>query len=188
MIAMACRMVKPSCCIRRGLRYHSVGGWGVGYRGFMRLLILLMLIAPILQGCASSSDPHKGQSGTSVSTDVLISRYQAADAAYRDQRWAEAVEEYQGLLAMLPDDAFLWLRMGNALAQIGRYGEAIAAFESSVRADPAQFKARFNLSTVHLLAAQAITQNLMALPDDVLSQTVHESVKARSAAISALLQ
>lgn len=171
---------KLCCLIKRGTAYREKRIRGVA--------VLLVLTVTLLQGCAFVSGSGKEQGSARLSSDALISRYQTADQAYREQRWSDAVKGYRVLLALLPDDAFLWFRMGNALVQSGRWNEAIVAFETSLRADPAQHKARFNLSTVHLLAAQAATQQLIDMPSDALGPPVNDTVEKRLAALAALLQ
>jgi Flp pilus assembly protein TadD len=55
---------------------------------------------------------------------------------YMQDRAAEAEPELREATRLRPDDAEAHVLLGNALARLGRAGEAVAAFEEAVRLDP----------------------------------------------------
>ncbi len=85
---------------------------------------------------------------------ALFEQVDQAESAYRQSKWQEASELYQRVLMEMPEDPYLWFRLGNSLTQQGDYDRAIDAFESSLQQDARQGKSWFNLSTAHLLGAQ----------------------------------
>ena len=60
---------------------------------------------------------------------------EAGDAAYNDQQWEEAITQYRSVLSKVPMMHGLQLQVGGALHQLGRYEEAIAAFEAAAAGD-----------------------------------------------------
>lgn len=69
-----------------------------------------------------------------------------ADTLFAEQRFADAAVAYQSFLARRPRDAGAAINLGVALAQSGRMGDAVRAFERAVEIDPANATARRNLA------------------------------------------
>ena len=115
-----------------------------------------------LQSCTSSGAMRYGRAlaGGNHNTEKhetaqkLFAKLDLAEAAYQQARWQEATQLYQVVLLQIPDDPYLWFRLGNSLTQQGDYDNAIRAFETSIQQDARQAKPWFNLSTAHLLGAQ----------------------------------
>ncbi|WP_430882267.1 tetratricopeptide repeat protein [Granulosicoccus sp. 3-233] len=115
-----------------------------------------------LQSCAIPANlRHEQATGSSrdralghEQAQVLFAKVDQAESAYQQSQWQDAAALYQAVLKQLPDDPYLWFRLGNALTQQGQYDQAIEAFETSIRQDARQAKPWFNLSTAHLLGAQ----------------------------------
>jgi HAMP domain-containing protein len=61
-------------------------------------------------------------------------------------RWEEAVRVNREILAMFPDDPEASNRLGNALAELKRFSEAIEAYENTLRHDPTNVIAQRNLA------------------------------------------
>ena len=61
-------------------------------------------------------------------------------------RWDEAEQINRQLLAAFPEDVDANNRLGKALAELGRYSEARAAYARAIELDPANSIARKNLS------------------------------------------
>ena len=59
----------------------------------------------------------------------------AADDAFNNEQWEEAITAYQELLGQLPMVAALHIQIGTAMRGLERYDEAIAAFEEAAAAD-----------------------------------------------------
>jgi tetratricopeptide (TPR) repeat protein len=110
----------------------------------MSLLVLLSLL--LLSACSST--------GSKKETNELFAILDKADTAYSEGNWLEAEMYYQQLVNKVPDDAYAWLRIGNARLQQGQITSAIAAYQESITHNPDQSKTYFNLSTAYMLQAQ----------------------------------
>ena len=74
-----------------------------------------------------------------------------ARRASLEGRWAEAIELNQRLVDRSPRDADAHNRLGRAYLELGRYGAAIEAYSTALRADPANMIARRNLQRLETL-------------------------------------
>lgn len=72
-------------------------------------------------------------------------------------RWEEAIEANRAILALFPDDVDAYNRLGKALSELGRYGEARDAYARALELDPANIIAKKNLSRLTSLA-EAVPQ------------------------------
>jgi tetratricopeptide (TPR) repeat protein len=72
-------------------------------------------------------------------------RTREAIALAMDSRWEEAVAANQSILQAVPTDVDALNRLGRALMELGRYGEAKAAYEKALESDPVNGIARKNL-------------------------------------------
>jgi len=80
--------------------------------------------------------------------DSALSRFQAANEAYKNQDYPAAAQGYEGLIAEGAKDPILYYNAGCALAQLGRKGRAIAMFERALRMAPRFDEARDNLARI----------------------------------------
>lgn len=71
-------------------------------------------------------------------------------------RWEEAVQANRRLLAFYPKDAEAYNRLGKALTELSRYGEARDAYGQAISADPGNSIARRNLDRLKVLANRAV--------------------------------
>lgn len=76
---------------------------------------------------------------------------QRAQQLAADGEWQEAVELNREILAAAPNDVQALNRLGKALSELGRYGEAHASYAKSVELDPANQIARRNLQRLEPL-------------------------------------
>ena len=74
-------------------------------------------------------------------------------------RWDEAVNVNRALIAVFPNDAEAYNRLGKALAELGRYAEARQAYAKALELDPHNPIARKNLSRLATLGEQATPRN-----------------------------
>ena len=74
-----------------------------------------------------------------------------ARRAALDGRWDEAIEINQRIIERTPRDAEAHNRLGRAQLELHRYGPAIEAYSSALRADPANLIARRNLQRLDIL-------------------------------------
>ena len=136
-------------------------------QGFLKIRLIFALLSSVLliSGCSTfagnTSDQNGSNSSFNSSDNSIYQLMAQADTAYDSEDWLQASTSYQEVLNKIPNDAYAWFRMGNSLTQLGHYGEAVVAYETSLAADNAQFKAWFNLSTTHLLNAKVVTLNAL---------------------------
>ena len=164
-------------------------------QGILKIKYLFVLLIGILltSGCSTfagnttdQDDRNYDRSHDYNSSKNSIYQLMAqADSAYDSEDWLEASNRYREVLDKIPDDAYAWFRMGNSLTQLGRYGEAVVAYETSLATDNAQFKAWFNLSTTHLLNAKVVTLN--ALRSIGMNDPSRNKVERRLDVLTALL-
>ena len=69
----------------------------------------------------------------------------------RQSKWDEAVEINQRLIAAFPNDADALNRLGKALTELGRYSEAVEAYEQALATDPTNTIAQKNVSRLRTL-------------------------------------
>lgn len=81
-------------------------------------------------------------------------RRQRADQAIKlamESRWEEAVQVNRAILSQFPNDVDAYNRLGKALTELGRYGEARAAYSRSLEIDAANSIAKKNLARLQAL-------------------------------------
>ena len=64
-----------------------------------------------------------------VDIEAVGAEFDAADAAYENQQWEEALAGYQSVSQTLPTLTEAKIQIGNVLQQLERYEEAIVVFE-----------------------------------------------------------
>ncbi|HET7845452.1 MAG TPA: tetratricopeptide repeat protein [Xanthomonadales bacterium] len=69
-------------------------------------------------------------------------RFKLGNLEFQQERWQQAVTEYQGALALKPDFAEAWLNLGETLLKLDRGAEALAAFRRAAAIDAKSYKAR----------------------------------------------
>jgi cytochrome c-type biogenesis protein CcmH/NrfG len=78
----------------------------------------------------------------------IDSRLRLANALFDAGRHAEAVREYEQVLAVRPRDADVRTDMGVSLRETGQPGLAAAAFRQAIEAEPRHATAHYNLGVV----------------------------------------
>lgn len=81
-------------------------------------------------------------------------RKQRADAAIKlalEGRWDDAATLNRSILEMFPGDVDACNRLGKALTELGRYGEARNAYQKTLEIDPVNAIARKNLARLETL-------------------------------------
>lgn len=104
----------------------------------VRAPFFLVLAALVVSGCA-----HKD----------LVAERQGAYQTYQAGAYAEAAEQFEALVAVMPKDAELWFRLGNAYAKAMSPKKAIGAYENALLRDPEMAKAWYNKGLIHLQEA-----------------------------------
>jgi len=106
----------------------------------------VVLATLLLMSCSTTASKD--------SSKDLFDTLEKANAAYAEGNWLEAEIYYQKLIEKIPDDAYAWLRIGNARLQTGQVSAAIAAYRESINHNPNQSKPYYNLSTAYMIQAQ----------------------------------
>lgn len=150
------RRMPPRGSRHRAIAAPAVLGWTCA--------VLLMA-----SGCASNS--NKEIRAIDRGRD-LMELAQAADAAYEQGRYQDAVAQYQELAQSLQENADVWYRLGNAWFRIGNERNAAAAYERSLGLEPSNPRAWHNLAIAqHRQALHAIERvAATAGPDEQVSQ------------------
>lgn len=99
-----------------------------------------------LSACSSSGDKKTSK--------ALFDTLDKANIAYSEGNWLEAEMYYLQIIEKVPNDAYAWLRVGNARLQTGKINASIAAYLESIRHNPDQPKPYYNLSTAYMIQAQ----------------------------------
>lgn len=147
-------------------------------RGVMFLALSALML--LTTSCATTS-PQMAK--PAPYSDNVFELSAVADRAYRASRWIEAARHYSKLSELVPQDAYVWFRLGNTYAQQGAYQQAIGAYESSISRNAEQPKPWFNLSTAYLLKAQAAMQKSWSQmrEDDPAKQLIATKLKMLNA-------
>src|SRR3990170_150507 len=85
-------------------------------------------------------------------------RKQQADAAIQlalKGRWEEAVALNKSIIELFPTDVDAYNRLGKAMTELGRYGEAKGAYQKALEIDPLNTIARKNLTRLATLGEEA---------------------------------
>ncbi len=110
----------------------------------------LVLGATMLCMVACASAPEQAPLRGNALADAL----RAADVAYAEGRSADAARGYEDVVRGIPDNAEVWLKLGNAYTRAERPAEAARAYEQSVAREPANAQAWYNLGVVLSRQAQ----------------------------------
>lgn len=129
------------------------------------IIIVLFLVAPATFSQSSKKEIRKGnrnyksdefaqselnyKKSIDIDHESFKARFNLGDALYRQDRYKEAVESF-GSVASSEGAQHLnsstYYNMGNSYAMAGRYDDAIEAYKNSLRADPANHAAKYNLT------------------------------------------
>lgn len=110
-------------------------------RLFFPVLICLLNIV----SAATTSAQPKASVPTEPQSVTPELRKQASDF-YQRNDWTNAAEAYGLITRIEPSNAGAWSRRGVALHSLGKYKEAIAAYERSLEINNQQPVALFNLA------------------------------------------
>lgn len=113
----------------------------------MRSVIALCLGMLWLSGCATP-----GVSGSNKRDAYELAR--SGDRAYAGADWQAAESYYRQVIALVPNDPYAHLKLGNSLVQTNRWEEAVDAYRAALAVDPTYVKAANNLATLHLMLAE----------------------------------
>ena len=98
------------------------------------LMVLFMMLMPLSMSAADS---------------FVDSLWNAANQAYSEGRWTDAVDDYQMLSTMGLESASLYCNTGNAFYKDGNLAKAILYYERALKLDPSYEDARYNLELLN---------------------------------------
>jgi len=96
----------------------------------------ILLVAVLSASCASSNPSSRPSMET-------------AQTMLRNERWQEASEELEGLVATDPDNGAAWFRLGFALQKQGLFDSAIEATDRAVAHPELRATAHYNIACAH---------------------------------------
>ncbi|WP_228290791.1 tetratricopeptide repeat protein [Shewanella cyperi] len=121
---------------------------------------LLTLAGLALMLCACSSTP-----ATSDGNQEIVALQAQAEHAYKLAKLDQAESQYLEVLALVPNYAPGWFRLGNIYTRTGRHDAAIAAYQRCVELEPENQKAWYNMSLVRLKQSTQILEAIESRGD-----------------------
>lgn len=100
------------------------------------LMLTLLLMIPI---------------ASSAAENYPDSLWNAANEAYAQERWEDAVNDYTAIAEASMESAPLWCNLGSAWYKSGNLGKAILCFERALKLDPSYEDARYNLELLNAM-------------------------------------
>lgn len=92
------------------------------------------------------------------------SLWNAANAAYSEGRWTDAVNDYERISGMGLESASLYCNIGDAFFKDGNLAKAILYYERALKLDPSYEDARYNLELMNA----AIQDRIDPVPEFIL--------------------
>ncbi len=92
------------------------------------------------------------------------SLWNAANAAYSEGRWTDAVNDYERISGMGLESASLYCNTGDAFFKDGNLAKAILYYERALKLDPSYEDARYNLELMNA----AIQDRIDPVPEFIL--------------------
>lgn len=100
------------------------------------LMLTLLLMIPI---------------ASSAAENYPDSLWNAANEAYAQERWEDAVNDYTAIAEASMESAPLWCNLGSAWYKNGNLGKAILCYERALKLDPSYEDARYNLELLNAM-------------------------------------
>ena len=100
------------------------------------LMLTLLLMIPI---------------ASSAAENYPDSLWNAANEAYAQERWEDAVNDYTAITEASMESAPLWCNLGSAWYKSGNLGKAILCYERALKLDPSYEDARYNLELLNAM-------------------------------------
>jgi hypothetical protein len=94
------------------------------------------------------------------------SAFAAANRAYKQGRYEQAIPLYEALVATGVEHEDLFYNLGNAYFRAGRLGPAIYQYERALRIDPGHDDARYNLEIARQVVAERVVDRLKGAEND----------------------
>lgn len=94
------------------------------------------------------------------------SAFAAANRAYKEGRFDQAIPLYEALVATGVQHEDLFYNLGNAYFRAGRLGPAIYQYERALRIDPGHQDAAYNLEIARQVVAERVVDRLKGAESD----------------------
>ena len=139
----------------------------------MRILFLLVLLG-FLGGCSSfeyhSIDEEVAKEAKLNAAKLALNKqlkqhYDAGEKFYREDDLDMAEAEFKAMLKIKPEEENALYRLGNIAYKRGKFELSAEYFERTIKADPRNAKAHYNLATIRLMQAQNHFKYYAALAD-----------------------
>lgn len=139
---------------------------------FLAALSLLVASVPA-PAAAQNKKPAPGKGPTIVkkpepppAPTSEPSAFAAANRAYKQGRYDQAIPLYEALVATGVVNEELFYNLGNAYFRAGRLGPAIYQYERALRIDPGHDDARYNLEIARQVVAERVADRLKGAEND----------------------
>ncbi len=84
------------------------------------------------------------------------SLWNAANEAYAQERWDDAVADYTAVTEASLESAQLWCNLGSAWYKSGNFAKAVVCYERALKLDPTYDDARYNLEFLNAMKIDRI--------------------------------
>jgi len=149
----------------------------------MRLTELRHVLSAAFLALLVSAGPAGAFSSGSSSTSSGDADLKKADAALEDKRFDEAVKYYKVALDRDPENADAWSQTGFALRKLGKFDEALDAYEQALEIAPFHLGANEYLGELYLQTDQPDKAQEMA---DILERACGTGCKELDALTKAI--
>ncbi len=112
-----------------------------------QLLITALSAAFILSSCATLKKEHVVDIPRTVNEQTKMEN--SAKTAYDDGDYLETISQLKALLKKNPKSPVYWGQLGSCYAQLNEFNYSIFAYQNSIKYDPRNVKAMYNLSVVY---------------------------------------
>jgi tetratricopeptide (TPR) repeat protein len=112
--------------------------------------------------CYQNASIEKMQMMASIDPESYRLRWLMGDIYFEQERYDDAIKEYQAALNLQPGNSYLYLNLGNVCHRQMRYAEAAKYYERSVEADPQNAQAQLMLGE-SLLVERNVEQAMARL-------------------------
>jgi len=131
-------------------------------RLFYALLIMLMFVSPCLAGPKAKKQVKKG------------------NLLYNNNKFEQALKEYEGALADLPDSDVVNFNTGNALYKTGKYSKSIGHYEKALVSEDEslEHKSSYNIGNAKYKFGIGFEESNLAMAVDLLKQSLRHYERA----------
>ncbi|HEV2911884.1 MAG TPA: tetratricopeptide repeat protein [Pyrinomonadaceae bacterium] len=98
----------------------------------LTLLVLTLCFASTVVAVAQTAAPSAAS--------------QEADALFKSQKWADVARAYEGITKVESTNGRAWYRLGVALHNLGRYAQAVEAYQKAMAINKNNLLAMYNLA------------------------------------------